>query len=273
MAHPRCRRTLKRRIHALVDDDATAEGYGNWEEALALRRCEGTSRLRRKLLVVALCDHRGSHHAGAGAPCPNGSGIVVPSQTCGWQRGPRPGHGTGVAVRPTTLGPRRCPRSRWPSCAWGPVPRDFGPARAGTGWPGPTRGHSRNSSRKNRWVISGARPGITIAANRSRRPRLFGRHVSGGVAAATAQHISPIIGLEGAARGWHRAEPGRHRRHRDRVADPSAKISAVGTGLRRPSAHVDDRAGKLATIDRSSQHRCSVNASAPHTAAMLTALG
>lgn len=83
--------TLKRRIHALVDDERllTAEALGAREEEFLALKVEGILDCA-ELLVVALCDRRGSYIFGR-APCPRWiwRRCRAPSKTCGWQRGPK----------------------------------------------------------------------------------------------------------------------------------------------------------------------------------------
>lgn len=83
--------TLKRRIHALVDDERllTAEALGAREEEFLALKVEGILDCA-ELLVVALCDRRGPTSS-AGAPCPRWiwRRCRAPSKTCGWQRGPK----------------------------------------------------------------------------------------------------------------------------------------------------------------------------------------
>lgn len=83
--------TLKRRIHALVDDERllTAEALGAREEEFLALKVEGILDCA-ELLVVALCDRRGSYIFGRRTlPQMDLASVSCAIKTCGWQRGPK----------------------------------------------------------------------------------------------------------------------------------------------------------------------------------------
>ncbi|AFE15296.1 oxidoreductase [Mycobacterium tuberculosis RGTB327] len=98
--------TLKRRIHALVDDERllTAEALGAREEEFLALKVEGILDCAELLVVGAVRPQRVLHLRPA-HPAPDGSGVGVvrhPKPVAG-SAVRRPGHGMGVAVRPTTF--------------------------------------------------------------------------------------------------------------------------------------------------------------------------
>lgn len=168
--------TLKRRIHALVDDERllTAEALGAREEEFLALKVEGILDCA-ELLVVALCDRRGSYIFGRRTlPQMDLASVSCAIQNL-WLAARSEGLGMGWV---SLFDPQRLaallamPADAEPVAilCLGPVP-EF---RTGPRWnwmAGPTRGHSRNSSPKTDGVIRRRWPQITITANRSRRPR------------------------------------------------------------------------------------------------------
>ncbi len=232
-------------IHALVDDERllTAEALGTGRR---IPGAEGRLLDCAELLVVALCDAAEGHHLRPAHPCPE---WILASVSCAKCQNPvagsavrRPGHGIGVAVRPTTFSsPAACPPTpnRWPSCAWGRC--RFRTGRAGTGWLG-LRGHCDSRLRKPMGYPS------ALAGSPSRRIGhadreidVFGRHVKG-QRSRGKRPASPIVARSAAAGRWELRSTSAT--SRSSYPDPSARFRRSRHRPARPSAR---RPGRLAS--------------------------